>query len=165
MSTDNVFPIRQSPSKAGDDTLETYFDIAQQITTEHAKALLADPGLATKLDNQPWSGGPILLYTVPELLFSNVTQRAENARAFDLRSEYTSFAPEGERWTCIDENTYDGAPDSRAPATFIGRGASEKEARMDLLAQFYEYDNPELPATAAERALDEAIDEGLANGE
>lgn len=61
-------------------------------------------------------------------------------RMFDLHFEYTSFAPADERWTCIDLNTYDGAPDSSAPATFIGRGASEKQARMDLLAQFAEHD-------------------------
>lgn len=93
--------------------------------------LMSDAGI-----NRLWDGGPTLPTSVP-------ITRAENARAFDLHSEYTSFAPEAERWTCIDLNTYDGAPDSEAPATFIGRGASEKEARMDLLAQFYEHDNPE----------------------
>lgn len=64
-------------------------------------------------------------------------------RSFDLRYEYTSFAPEHSRWTCIDLSTYDGAPDSEAPSTFIGCGASEKQARMDLLEQFADYDEAE----------------------
>src|SRR5688572_6825494 len=69
-------------------------------------------------------------------------------RAFDLHYEYTSFAPPNQRWSCIDLNTYDGAPDSEAPSTFIGRGANEGEARGDLLGQFHEYDHPE-PAPRA----------------
>lgn len=67
-------------------------------------------------------------------------QMPSTARAFDLHSTYTSFAPESERWTCVDLNTYDGAPDAEAPCNFIGRGSSEKSARMDLLDQFSEYD-------------------------
>lgn len=72
-------------------------------------------------------------------------RRDENARMFDLHYEYTSFAPFEQRWTCIDLNTYDGAPDSEAPATFIGRGSSEKQARMDLLDQFADYDGRPKP--------------------
>lgn len=78
--------------------------------------------------NELWPGGLVL---------------PSRIRTFDLRFEYTSFAPEHSRWTCIDANTYDGAPDAEAPCTFIGRGASEKEARMDLLEQFAEHDAPE----------------------
>ncbi len=35
-------------------------------------------------------------------------------------------------WSAIDEDTYDGADDSRCP---IGRGATEAEAVADLLEQ------------------------------
>jgi hypothetical protein len=61
-------------------------------------------------------------------------------RAFDLHTEYTSYAPVEQRWTCIDLNTYDGAPDSEAPATFIGRGMTEHAAKMDLIEQFRDFD-------------------------
>lgn len=36
-------------------------------------------------------------------------------------------------WSAIDEDTYDGAPDTH-PACPIGRGATEAEAIADLLA-------------------------------
>lgn len=130
-----------TPNHVGDQTINELFDLAVEITRDHAKKLLADPALGARLDAQ--------------------LSRATDARMFDLQYEYTSFAPIAERWACVDQNTYDGAPDSQAPATFIGRGASEKEARMDLLEQFAAYDYPELPATAAERELDEAIDDGI----
>src|SRR5688572_7442795 len=87
------------------------------------------------------------------------------ARTFDLRFEYTSFAPEHSRWSCIDLNTYDGAPDAQAPCTFIGRGASEKQAKTDLLEQFAEYDVlPEQPLDAAAREVESAIDDELDRG-
>lgn len=41
-------------------------------------------------------------------------------------------------WSAIDDNTYDGAPDSHCP---IGRGRTEAQAIEDLLEQL-EYDGP-----------------------
>ena len=76
-----------------------------------------------------------------ETVFFKLNQRpVMNGRAFDLHCEYTSFAPVDQRWTCIDLNTYSGAPDDEAPSTFIGRGRTDYEARQNLLAQFAEYD-------------------------
>lgn len=77
--------------------------------------------------NELWPGGPELPAETPR-------------RMFDLHYEYTSYAPPSERWTCVDWNTYDGAPDSEGCSTFIGRGRTEHEARIDLLEQFAEYD-------------------------
>jgi hypothetical protein len=75
--------------------------------------------------------------TVPELFFSRMPNPK---RAFDLHSEYTSFAPPNQRWSCIDLNTYDGAPDSEGCSTFIGRGPTEHDAKLELLELFAEYD-------------------------
>lgn len=41
-------------------------------------------------------------------------------------------------WSAIDDDTYDGAPDSHCP---IGRGRTEAQAIADLLEQL-EYDGP-----------------------
>lgn len=41
-------------------------------------------------------------------------------------------------WSAIDDNTYDGAPDSHCP---IGRGRTEAQAIEDLLEQL-EYEGP-----------------------
>jgi hypothetical protein len=38
-------------------------------------------------------------------------------------------------WSAIDDDTYDGADDSRCP---IGRGATEAEAITDLITQIAE---------------------------
>jgi hypothetical protein len=106
--------------------------------------------------NELWDYAVALMHSEAARLLNKPLRRA-----FDLSFEYTSFAPPAERWTCIDLNTYDGAPDSEGVSTFMGRGATEYAARRDLLAQFDEHDNPERPATSAERELDEAIDEAL----
>jgi hypothetical protein len=42
-------------------------------------------------------------------------------------------------WAAIDDNTYDGAEDSRCP---VGRGATELEAIEDLLEQLEERTAP-----------------------
>ena len=60
------------------------------------------------------------------------------AREFRLSFDYASFRPVDHRWICIDLNTFDGAPDSEGLARFVGHGASEKEAKLDLLDQFAE---------------------------
>ncbi len=38
-------------------------------------------------------------------------------------------------WSAVDDNTYDGAEDSKPPANLVGRGTSEAEAIADLLDQ------------------------------
>ena len=79
--------------------------------------------------------------------------RSPDARRYDLLYSYTSYAPVEERWTCIDQNTFDGAPDAVAPATFIGRGGSEKRAKKDLLEQFAEFDEHVAPKPRASRVI------------
>lgn len=51
-----------------------------------------------------------------------------------IRTECT-FAPISDRrfdWTAVDEDTYDGAPDSSTRSQ-IGRGRTERDAIIDLL--------------------------------
>jgi hypothetical protein len=125
-----------SPKDASDSQINSLWDLAVALQRESAKMHEADPTLAARLDADP----ELQSVKADELL-----RRTVSARAFDLSYDYASYRPEGERWICIDLNTYDGAPDAEAPCTFIGRGASEKEARTDLLNQFAELDNPEPP--------------------
>jgi hypothetical protein len=40
-------------------------------------------------------------------------------------------------WSAVDDDTYDGAPDTHPPCP-IGRGATEAEAVADLLEQIAE---------------------------
>lgn len=141
MSTDNVVPIRQVPAKAGDDTLETYFDLAAAMAREHAERLLADPALGARLDNELWAGGPVLPSTAPELFFST------NKR--DDRYEFEPASAGG--WYCRGKS-YDG------PESPLGWGPTQKDALLHYLDQV---DDEPGPATAAERELDEAIDAGL----
>lgn len=42
-------------------------------------------------------------------------------------------------WSAVDDNTYDGAPDSGPPANLVGRGATEAEAIADLLEQIEDW--------------------------
>jgi len=46
--------------------------------------------------------------------------------------DITGWAPKNERYHAIDENTYDGAPDSNSP---IGTGPTPEAAIADLKAQ------------------------------
>jgi hypothetical protein len=51
-----------------------------------------------------------------------------------IRTEYV-FPPIPDRrfdWSAIDDDTYDGAPDSHCP---VGRGRTEIEAVADLIEQ------------------------------
>ena len=45
------------------------------------------------------------------------------------------MAPWGQEWTAIDDDTYDGAEDSRSP---MGWGRTEKQAIDDLKEQINE---------------------------
>jgi hypothetical protein len=76
----------------------------------------------------------------PETILGNKPLSAVGKRRFDLSYEYQSFAPVNQRWSCIDLNTYDGAPDSEGCSTFIGRGPTEQDAKLELLELFAEYD-------------------------
>ena len=64
-------------------------------------------------------------------------------RAFDLQYDYHSLAPRDEQVSCIDVNTYDSSPDGCG--SFIGRGATKRDAMLDLLDQFAEYDERPIP--------------------
>lgn len=46
--------------------------------------------------------------------------------------DVTGFAPSDSKWVAVDDDSYDGAEDSRCP---IGRGATEAEAVADLMQQ------------------------------
>jgi hypothetical protein len=144
MSKDNVFPLRPTPRHASDETINSMFDLATQITREHAERLLAEPGLAEKLDLELWPDGPILPSTVPELFFST---NKRHTYVFE-RVPYGRVMG----WRCYDPNLYDGDPADGD--TNCGYGKTEDEAYCDYIGH-------ERPATAAERELDEAIDAGL----
>lgn len=49
--------------------------------------------------------------------------------------DVTGFAPSDSKWIAVDDDTYDGAEDSRCP---IGWGATEAEAIVDLKEQLGE---------------------------
>jgi hypothetical protein len=54
----------------------------------------------------------------------------------------TSF--NGLGWTCVDADTYDGAPDAGKPSNIIGTGHTEAEARADWQDQFDQYQEEQL---------------------
>lgn len=66
-------------------------------------------------------------------------------RAFDLSYEYHSSAPPDRRWSVIDLNTYDGAPDSEGCSRFMGWGKNHVDALRDLREQFDDYDEKPPP--------------------
>ena len=45
-------------------------------------------------------------------------------------------------WACIDESTYDGAPDSGHASRIIGHGPTEADAVQDWVEQAEEYGVP-----------------------
>lgn len=49
--------------------------------------------------------------------------------------------PGGEQvaWTAIDQDTYDGAPDSNGYCLIVGRGPTEVDAVKDLCTQMVEW--------------------------
>jgi hypothetical protein len=152
MSKDsNVTPIRPRPTPEHVSTGEFASPVwaeAMRLTREHAKNLLADPGLGERLDNELWPGGPVLPSTVPELFFST---NKRHAYVFER-------VPYGKAigWRCYDPNKYDGDPADGE--TSCGYGITEDEAYCDYIGY-------ERPATSAERELDEAIDASLERGE
>src|SRR5215472_10441850 len=42
-------------------------------------------------------------------------------------------------WTAVDDETYDGAPDTAAPCSFIGTGLTRQEAVNDLREKWAEW--------------------------
>jgi hypothetical protein len=67
----------------------------------------------------------------------------------ETHEDLTGFAPTSERWTAIDADTYDGAPDAKRPSTFMGVGATPEAAIADLETLFADY--------AAEQENDQVI--------
>ncbi|HXR88820.1 MAG TPA: hypothetical protein VN750_00910 [Steroidobacteraceae bacterium] len=53
-----------------------------------------------------------------------------------LRVEFIYLAPDAERYMCIDDSTYDGAPD--AGPQLVGRGPTEDDAKADWFDQWME---------------------------
>ena len=54
-----------------------------------------------------------------------------------IRTAYQSAAPSNMAWLAIDDDTYDGSPDSSTRGQ-IGYGATEQEAIADLKRLFQE---------------------------
>ena len=52
----------------------------------------------------------------------------------NLRTSYN-----GGYWTCVDDDTYDGAPDSGLRAHLIGLGRTEQEATASWYAEYADY--------------------------
>lgn len=125
----------RAPGFCGTNTINGLFDMMAEMTREHAANLAADPTLAARLD----ASEPARVLCA-ETLLGNRPEINLAARTYDLSVVFDTSAPADEAWSCVDLNTYDGAPDSQKPATFIGRGPSAKDARMALLDLFAEYD-------------------------
>lgn len=53
-----------------------------------------------------------------------------------IEADLTGYAPQGCRYTAIDADRYDGAPDSRS--AIVGYGDSPSDALGDLLLQMLE---------------------------
>ena len=72
-----------------------------------------------------------------------------------IRTECT-YAPIPDRrfdWTAVNEDTYDGAPDS-STRNQIGRGKTERDAIIDLLDILEEADRPSKPLHTIDPAMD-----------
>lgn len=54
------------------------------------------------------------------------------SRIGKIRTAFCSSAPVEDQWSALDDDTYDGAPDS-ATRGEIGYGRSEEEAIADLM--------------------------------
>ena len=66
----------------------------------------------------------------------NIDGHAEQARHFHIDPRY-SYEPNAapDCWSCIDDRTYDGAPDG---SNMIGWGKTQEEALADLVRLFEE---------------------------
>lgn len=62
-------------------------------------------------------------------------------RSYDLHFDYQTAAPVDQAWSCVDLNSYDGAPDSQGVSTYVGRGPDRRAAMLDLLEQFGEFED------------------------
>jgi len=52
--------------------------------------------------------------------------------------EYHPSAPHSERYSAVDDATYDGAPDSKGVARLVGWGATPEEAVTDWQIQYWD---------------------------
>jgi hypothetical protein len=51
-----------------------------------------------------------------------------------LRTECEWYRPSGYEWSCLDDDTYDGAPDSGYVARIVGYGRTARRAILDWRA-------------------------------
>lgn len=122
--SDNIFRLYPKPADASDDTINGYFEIAQQITREHAKALMADPSLGEVLDNALWKDGPVLPSSVPELFFHTNKRRGLE---FDRVPVGHSLG-----YRCYDSGKHESA-DAAFQAGEYGDGLTEDQSYVDYL--------------------------------
>lgn len=57
-----------------------------------------------------------------------------------IKTQEHEWAPESMRWSAVDDDTYDGAEDSKTRAQ-IGWGATEQDAIDDLVDQLFDADD------------------------
>lgn len=137
-----------------------------------------DTGIHGLIDHELWPGGPSLPNEVPmmtdeeklERLFGGELKQAEAVQAAMNRLERIMHKPYATRrmiydripvghdigYRCYDAGKHDA--ESAFTSGEFGDGLSENEAYADWLRNI---DEPEGPATSAERELDEAIDDGI----
>jgi hypothetical protein len=76
-----------------------------------------------------------------------------------LSTEFRSLAPDAERWACINDDEYDGAPD--AGAQMVGYGPTEQPAKDDFMDQWMEREaERDPPATPRRLSADELFPGG-----
>ena len=76
------------------------------------------------------------MLTNPETLLGNRPLGTVDARrAYNFRYEYRAGVPFTERVECYDDNSFD--PEPGALWNIVGRGANEREARIDALEQIW----------------------------
>lgn len=63
---------------------------------------------------------------------------AENSK-IESMSAKLGLTPTDGGWFAVDQSNYDGAPDSRPPASLIGYGRTQAEAVSDLAEQLDDY--------------------------
>jgi hypothetical protein len=129
----NVIQFRPSPKDMGTAEVNALWDFAVALMHSEAQRLMNPETMFGGLVH------PALPSEVPDRF---LTTRNRHDYEFDPASSGG--------WYCRSKN-YDG------PGSPIGWGKTQKDALMHYLDQT----ELELPATAAERELDEAIDDGI----
>lgn len=160
-----------TPNHCGDDTINELWESGPELPADLTAEDLSRAKVAHSLEN--WEAAlhpemrraeglakvfdrleeimhepPVPKLNAETLANGRVNEIDLTRRRYDIDVDYDSFRPVDQRWRAIDLNSYDGAPDAEAPCTFIGWGASEKQARMDLLDQFADYDQRPRPKSS-----------------